>query len=305
MSKKQPQDIAASIRQKLYNKAKGTDRPFQEVLQYFCMERFLYRLACSDYRDKFIVKGALMLSTWLAAESRPTMDIDLLGRMDNSVEGIENVIREICQQEAAPDGISFDLPTIKGERIKEDTDYEGVRVRFMAFLGNARVVIQIDVGFGDIIVPGPIEMVYPVILNLPKPHLKGYTRESAIAEKFQAMTALGIANSRMKDFFDIWLLARQFDFDGKTLSEAIRETFEHRGTSIQDTPMALTEAFSMDSGKQTQWRAFIRKGRFENVPHDLGEVVIQIASLLQPVAKALLTNSVFDKKWTAPGPWLL
>ena len=136
------------------------------------------------------------------------MDIDFLGRIDNSVEGIENVIREICSQEVEPDGITFDISSISGERIKEDADYEGVRARFPAFLGNARVVIQIDIGFGDIIVPGPVEIEYPVILNLPKPHLKGYTRESAIAEKFQAMLALGIVNSRMKDFFDIWLLAR-------------------------------------------------------------------------------------------------
>lgn len=303
MSRKQPQDIAASIRQKLYNRAKETNRPFHEVLQYFCMERFLYRLSRSAYRDRFIVKGALMLSTWLAVESRPTMDIDFLGRIGNSVEGIEGVIREICGQEAEPDGVVFDISTIKGERIKEDADYEGVRTRFAAYLGHARVVIQIDIGFGDIIVPGPVEMEYPVILNLPKPHLKGYTRESAIAEKFQAMVALGIVNSRMKDFFDVWLLSRQFDFDGGTLSEAIRETFEHRGTAIQDEPVALTETFSMNSGKQTQWRAFIRKGRFGNVPHDLDEVVSGIASFLLPIVGALSTGGTFDKKWKAPGPW--
>ncbi len=303
MSRKAPQDIAASIRQKLYNKAKEINRPFHEVLQYFCMERFLYRLSRSAYKDRFIVKGALMLSTWVAVESRPTMDIDFLGRIDNSVEGIESVIREICGLEAEPDGVTFDLSSIRGGRIKEDADYEGVRTRFAAFLGNARVVIQIDIGFGDIIVPGPVEMEYPVILNLPRPHLKGYTRESTIAEKFQAMVALGIVNSRMKDFFDIWLLSRQFDFDGKTLADALKKTFEHRGTAIQDEPVALTEAFSMDSSKQIQWRAFIRKGRFENVPHELGEVVSQIASFLAPVSRALLTGGAFDKKWKAPGPW--
>jgi len=303
MSREQPLDIAASIRQKLYNKAKETNRPFHEVLQYFCMERFLYRLSRSAYKDRFIVKGALMLSTWFTVESRPTMDIDFLGSIDNSVGGIEEVVREICRQEVEPDGVVFDVSTIKGERIKEDADYEGVRTRLAAFLGNARVVIQIDIGFGDIIVPGPVEMEYPVILNLPKPHLKGYTRESAIAEKFQAMVVLGIVNSRMKDFFDIWLLSRQFDFDGKTLADAIKKTFEHRGTAIQDEPVAMTGAFGMDSGKQAQWLAFIRKGRFENVPHDLGEVVSRIASFLLPVARALLTDGVFDKKWQAPGSW--
>ncbi len=192
-------NIAASIRQKLKNKSQADKRPFAELLQYYAMERFLYRLTQSDHADKFILKGALMLSAWKSPEIRPTMDIDMLGITDNEIESICHQVSEIMLTDSE-DGLVFDTSTIKGERIKEDADYEGVRVRFTGILDNARVVIQIDVGFGDIIHPEAIITELPTILDSPTPKLLCYSRESAIAEKFEAMIKLGELNSRMKDF---------------------------------------------------------------------------------------------------------
>ena len=303
MTKRQYKNIAASIRQRLLNKARGTGRPFSELLQYFAMERFLYRLSKSSYADNFILKGALMLTVWKAPLTRPTMDIDFLGRIENSVETLVKVTREICQQEVEPDGIVFDVTNVDAERIAEDADYEGIRIRFRGSLDTARFVIQLDIGFGDIIVPSPESMNYPTILDLPTPHLRGYSKESTIAEKFEAMVKLGILNSRMKDFFDIWLMARQFDFDGTTLTEAISKTFSTRGTSIQADPIGLTKTFGGDTEKAAQWRGFVRKNRLADVPQNFVEVITAIATFLGPIAKNLVEGRVFMATWKAPGPW--
>jgi len=207
MTKRPHRDIAASVRQRLLNHARETGRPFNELLQYFAMERFLYRLSKSPYVDNFVLKGALMLTVWEAPLSRPTMDIDLLGLIDNSIEDIVAVTKNICTQEVEPDGITFEPSGIEGERITEDADYGGVRVRFRGSLGTAHITMQLDIGFGDMVIPAADSLEYPTILDLPAPKLRGYTKESTIAEKFEAMVKLGILNSRMKDFFDIWLLS--------------------------------------------------------------------------------------------------
>ena len=183
MTKRSPKNIPASVRQRLLDKAKETGRPFNEVLQYFAMERFLYRLSRSPYADNFVLKGALMLTVWEVPLTRPTMDIDLLGRINNSIETIGEVTKEICQQEVEPDGLAFDIASIEAERIAEDADYEGIRVRFRGSLGTARIVMQLDIGFGDIVIPSPEPTNYPTLLDLPAPYLRGYSRESTIAEK--------------------------------------------------------------------------------------------------------------------------
>jgi len=247
VTRRSPKNIAASVRQRLLDKARETGRTFSELLQYFAMERFLYRLSKSPYANNFVLKGALMLTVWEAPLTRPTLDIDLLGRIDNSIETIVDVTREICRQEVEADGLAFDIATIETERIAEDADYEGIRVRFRGSLGTARVVMQLDIGFGDVVIPSPKPMNYPTLLDLPAPHLRGYSRESTIAEKFEAMVKLGTLNSRMKDFFDLWLMSCQFDFDGATLAEAISKTFSTRRTPILAEPLALTNAFAEDS----------------------------------------------------------
>jgi hypothetical protein len=304
VTKRSVVDTAASVRQRLLNIARDQGRPLAEVLQYFAMERFLYRLGKSDHCRKFILKGALMLIAWKAPLARSTKDIDLLGRMNNNIDDVVDAIKAACSQEVIPDGLLFDVKSVIGDRIAEDADYEGVRVRFRGTLGNARITMQVDVGFGDAVVPGPAEVDYPTLLDLPAPHLLGYSRESAIAEKFEAMVKLGILNSRMKDFFDIWLLSRQFVFDGQTLSNAIQETFTRRETEIPGSPVALTKTFSDVPAKISQWRAFVRKTRIPGIPESIEDVIAQIVLFLGPVAEALSRNKSFVGNWRPPGPWI-
>jgi len=301
--KRSPKNIVASVRQRLLDKARETGRPFNEVLQYFAMERFLYRLSKSPYADSFVLKGALMLTVWEAPLTRPTLDIDLLGRIDNRIETIVRVTREICHQEVEPGGVAFDIATVEAEHIAEDADYKGIRVRFRGSLGTARIVMQLDIGFGDVVIPSPEPTNYPTLLDLPAPHLRGYSRESTIAEKFEAMVKLGILNSRMKDFFDLWLMSRKFDFDGATLAEAILKTFSTRGTKIPAEPIALTDAFAGDTTKAAQWRGFLRKNRLLEAPKDLTEVIMSIGAFLRPISESLTAGHVSKSIWKVPGPW--
>lgn len=249
-------NVAASVRQRLLNLSRAQGRPFQEVLQFYVMERFLYRLSRSAHADRFVLKGALMLQVWEAPQSRPTMDIDMLGRTGNDPDALVQSFRSVLEAESLDDGLTFDLDSLRAEPITEEADYQGVRVRAFAELSGARVRLQIDIGFGDPVVPAPARLPYPVLLDFPAPELLCYSRESTIAEKFQAMVALGALNSRMKDFYDIWLLSRQFDFDLSTLAQAIAATFRRRDTPLPARPV-FTESFAAE--KQEQWRAFLRR----------------------------------------------
>ena len=296
-------NIAASVHQRLLNKSKESARPFNELFQYYAIERFLYRLSRSSYAEKFILKGALMLMVWKVPAFRSTMDIDMLGKMKNSTDAIIAMVREVCLQEVEPDGIVFDPNSVRGQIITEEADYEGVRVHFRGSLDNARITIQLDVGFGDIVIPSPELMAYPTILDLPAPQIRGYSKESTIAEKFEAMVRLGIMNSRMKDFWDIRLLSRQFDFDGKTLAAAIAETFAARHTAIPPDPVAFTEAFIQDKTKQSQWKAFLRKNRMVGDPDTFEEAVAAVSLFLKPVIDCLVNSKAVPAAWTAPGPW--
>ena len=296
-------NLPASVRQRLANKAQETGRPFQEVLQYFAMERFLYRLSRSPHADKFVLKGALMFTAWGGLSSRPTKDIDLLARMDNTVEAVETVMREVCGHEVEADGLVFDTESVAGEAIKEDADYPGVRVTFLVTLLNGRLSMQIDMGFGDVVTPSAAMTGYPALLDFPAPLMLGYPRETVVAEKFEAMTKLGLLNSRMKDFYDLWVLCQQFDFDGVTLATAIRRTFTHRKTAVVAHPTALTPTFGGDATKQTQWQGFLRKTRLNDLPTSLQSVIDELVLFLVPVAEAVKTGSTFNQVWTAPGPW--
>jgi len=294
-------NISASVHQRLLSKAKETGRRFNDLLQHFAMERFLYRLSKSEHADRFVLKGALMLTVWRIPQSRPTLDIDLLGRGSNNPDEMVAVTRAVCQQAVEPDGMSFDADTVVGVRIVEEAEYEGARLRFRGSLGNAAVPMQIDVGFGDVVVP-PAEMVeYPTLLDFPVPRLRGYSKESTIAEKFHAMGSRGLLTSRMKDFFDVRVLSRQFDFDGATLAEAIQVAFARRATPLSQTSDVLTAAFAQDEVKVSQWRAFRRR---VEAPEDLAEVVAHLAGFLGPIAEALSADRPFRGTWRAPGPWL-
>jgi len=296
-------NIAASVRQRLLNVAKASGRPFQELLQYYAMERFLYRLAQSPHADRFVLKGALMFNAWRAPTSRPTKDIDLLGHMENSTSVLAAAMRDVCDQAVEADGLVFDPESIAAAVIKEDAEYEGVRVTLRGSLENARIAMQIDVGFGDVMYPGPEVTEYPTILDHAAPRLRGYARETAVAEKFEAMVKLGLANSRMKDFYDIWLLSRQFDFDGAQLAWAIEKTFAHRATTVTPQPTAFSLAFATDPTKAMQWQAFVRKSRLNDAPAELAVAVDAVALFLTPPATAVRGGQSFEQLWHAPGPW--
>jgi hypothetical protein len=274
------------------------------VLQRFALERFLYRLGHSPYARRFVLKGALMLTAWQVPYPRPTRDIDLLGRMDNSVAQVVSAIEAICHESVIDDGLRFETEGIVGERITETANYAGVRLRFAAFLGKARIPMRIDVGFGDPLVPGSSLVQLPTILDFPAPEVQGYSRESAIAEKYQIMVYLGQINSRMKDFYDIWSLATHFSFEGPTLAQAIAETFESRGTFLSLHPTAFSDAFAQDREKQVQWEAFRRRLHMEDTPATLQEVVQVIAPFLLPVTKALVSGQPLHQTWEPGGGWL-
>jgi hypothetical protein len=303
MNKPAITNISASVHARLINLAKSTNRPFNELLQRFAIERFLYRLSSSPHRNRFVLKGAMMMTAWRVAVIRPTKDIDLLGRMDNDIETLVEAMRDICQCRVAADGIEFDPVNLHGERIAEESEYAGVRVHVNGQLGRARLLVQIDIGFGDVVTPGPQSIDYPALLEFPAPTLDGYSRESAIAEKFHVLVSKGPLNSRMKDFYDIWLLSRSFEFTGRVLAAAIAATFHRRETAVSAEPMALTAAFADDAIKQRQWAAFLRKSHLDSAPSLLRDTVRDLDPFLRPVATALAAGSVFEKTWPVGGPW--
>jgi predicted nucleotidyltransferase component of viral defense system len=299
----QPKNIAASVHNRLLNRAKESDRSFNELLQYYAIERFLYRLSLSAHTERFILKGALMLMVWESPLSRSTMDIDMLGKMENSVDKIISIVQEVCRQEVEPDGVIFDPGSVQGQRITEDADYEGVRIRFRGSLATARISMQLDVGFGDVVFPSPELKSYPTLLDLPAPIIRSYSMESAIAEKFEAMVKRGVMNSRMKDFWDIWLLSRQFDFAGQTLSEAIVKTFLTRHTVMPPVPIAFTPAFAQYVMKAAQWKAFLRKNRMVDTPENFEEIIQTISTFLMPIVESIVQHQSAPTIWKSPGPW--
>lgn len=303
MTVKTISNLAASVQARLQNRARASKRPFQELLQYYAMERFLYRLSTTPQRARFVLKGALMLHVWDAPLARATKDLDLLGLLDNSLENLARVVRDVCAADVEPDGMVFDPATVKTERIKEDADYEGVRIRFVGLLGKARVTMQIDVGFRDVVTPGAQNITYPTLLDFPSPALSGYPRETVVAEKFQAMVYLSTLNSRMKDFYDVWLLARKFAFDGALLAKAIAATFANRETAIDRSPIAFTPHFTEQASTVAQWTAFRKKLPNTECPATLAEVAPFLAEFLLPIARDCERGESFEGRWTAGGPW--
>jgi predicted nucleotidyltransferase component of viral defense system len=301
---KSTNNLAASVRQRLANVARSRGEDFQFLLNRFGLERLLYRLTQSAHAQVFVLKGATLFQLWTGHSHRPTRDLDLLGQGDPSITRFERIFREVCAAEVAADGLTFLERSVSAEQIKEGAEYQGIRLRINARLGNARIPLQIDVGFGDAVTPGPVDATYPTLLDFPAPLLLAYPRESVVAEKFQAMVVLGIANSRMKDFYDIWILASEFDFSGLPLSDAIRATFERRQTPLPtQIPMALTAEFADDRAKATQWTAFLRKSKLTNAPASLSEVTALLNPFLMPPTATIATGKQFDQTWLKGGPW--
>ena len=264
---------AASVRARLLNRARADKAEFQLVLTRFALERLLYRLSKSPHRDHFLLKGALLFDLWFDEPHRPTRDADFLGFGPADIPRIEKIFRDICEITATEDGMVFDPASVKGQEIRKEANYSGIRITLLATLDGAECPVQADIGFGDAVTPGPEDTDYPVYLDdLPVPNLRVYPKYSAVAEKFEAIVSLGMGNSRMKDFFDLWVLTQNSVLDPKTLRAAITATFERRGTAIPtSTPVGLSDDFALDRIKQTQWRAFITKNRLKAPP--LSEVV--------------------------------
>lgn len=294
----------ASIRQKLFNLSKDRNEDFQFLLTKYGLERFLYRISQSKYRNQFILKGALLFLVWEGEAYRQTRDMDLLGFGQNTANNLNSIFQELCLIEVEPDGIEFDSDSITVTEIREEQEYSGQRIKLSGFLGKAKISLQIDVGFGDAVTPEAEESDYPTLLEMPQPRIRIYPPETVVAEKLQAMVELGMQNSRMKDFFDIYTISQQFNFKGDILVEAIRNTFERRSTDIpEDLPLALTDEFASNNQKQIQWKAFLNKSGLNDTSIDLAEIVSGIRIFLKDPLKAAEQRNAFDLNWNGFGDW--
>jgi len=295
-------NIPASVRARLFNEATSRHRPFNEVLQHYAMERFLFRLADTPHSKKLILKRALMLRAADPGLSRPTMDIDLLGRMPNDHASLRTVVED-CMSVNVDDGITFDASSVTLRDIVEEADYHGVRITFVAFLGTARIPLQIDVGFGDRVTPRPVWIQYPELLDFGTPRLRACPPDTAVAEKLQVMVHRGALNSRMKDFYDIYLMQTHLEFEGEVLLKAIVATFSNRGTGIPtEEPLSLNTGFAELAGKSEQWSGFVRRLRLDDSP-SLATVVSAISGFLMPVLNAASAGTSFRGRWPKCGPW--
>lgn len=296
--------LARSLQVRLARHARAIGADPNLVLARYATERFLYRLSCSPYAERFVLKGALLLLVWLGEAFRPTRDADLLGFGDLSEQSLIVIFREFCAMEVEPDGLIFDPGSVSVVAIRPEDTYGGQRVTIRARLGSARIKVQVDVGIGDAVEP-PAEWIdYPSLLDLPRPRLRAYRPETVVAEKLHTMVALGAANSRMRDFFDVHALAARESFDGAALARAVRATFERRRTAIPwDAPLALTPAFADVEGKRVQWAAFLAKNRIASAPEDLAVTIADLARFVLPVMQAASRAEGFAARWAPGGPW--
>jgi predicted nucleotidyltransferase component of viral defense system len=281
--RKPVQNIGASVRARLLNLAKERNQPFELLLIRYTLERLLYRLSTSKHRERFALKGAMLMRHWLDDPHRPTRDLDLLGFGDSDPELTLKIFREICAVKA-DDAVVFDSDGLVVDRVRDESGYSGLRLKTYATVDGARVRVVIDIGYGDATEPGLNDIELPVLLDQPAPNLRAYPYETVIAEKFQAMVALGLANSRLKDFYDIWILAQSYGFKDDRLAQAIAATFARRKTEIPtERPDGLTSTFASDPTKQQQWNGFVEEVAVN--PGPLVDVVEALASFLLPHAE--------------------
>lgn len=305
MSSKQPRNMAASIKQRLYNVAKERGDDFNFLITRYAVERLLYRLSQSKYADDFVLKGAMLFHFGAGIlPHRPTLDVDLMGRGSSEPTRLKRIFQELCEVEVAEDGLVFPKKNVQAGRIREGQDYEGVRLRLEAQMGSALIPFQVDVGFGDASTPLPQKKNLTTILEFPAPHLLIYPWETVIAEKFQALVDLGINNTRMKDFFDLHYLAMTLAIDGETFASAIQATFRRRATPLPEmVPVGLSPSFCEDPTKQIQWRAFITRMRIDASKESLVKAIGKLREFLMPPVEALAQKKSFKKKWKLGGPW--
>jgi hypothetical protein len=305
MSPEKNRNTGHSAFQRLLRYARTRGEDFNLLLFRYGVERILYRLSISSYSDKFILKGASLFLVWKGQNYRVTKDADLLGSSPADIELIASIFRDLCKADTEEsDGIKFMPDTVRAVPIREEQAYGGIRVTFMGILHQARIPVQIDIGFGDVVTPEPERIEFPTLLDDPPPQLLAYPRYTMVAEKLETMVRLGMANSRMKDFYDVWLMSRLFEFEGQTLCDAIRNTFRRRSAVLpSEMPMAFTEEFRKDALKQIQWQAFVRKSKPEDVSSDLGSVIMDVVAFLMPAIEASEGKKPFLTLWPPNGPW--
>ena len=304
MKRRAVTDVAASTRRRLYNLALAEGVEYNSILVRFALERLLFRLGASTRAADFVIKGAMLFAAWTESPHRSTRDLDLLGLGAITADNLRASFRLICDTAVPEDGLRFDAGTIRIEDIREQQEYVGFRLTMSVYLGTARIPLQVDIGVGDPVVPGPEMITYPTLLDLPPPHLQAYTRESLVAEKTHAIVTLGIGNSRMKDFYDIMVLSLLFPFSGNTLLRAIRATFERRGTAMPESvPTGLTDAFGLDGVKRAQWDGFRRRLAEAGNKAELSEVIIRLREFLWPVLQAASRPEGFEREWDPAEGW--
>jgi predicted nucleotidyltransferase component of viral defense system len=301
--KEKIKDLPASIHARLQRIAVETHRPFQEILYYYVMESFLYRLSQSQYNKQLILKGGLAFGGWGLNLRRPTLDIDFQASISNSIEEVTRVVREICAVSVEEDGIVFDTTSMDVKTTMPNAEYEGARLRFKAYLGRSVIWLQVDLSFANVITPKEIEIEYPTLLDRTNFVLRTYNRETAIAEKFQSMVIWGLSNGRLKDYYDIFLLAKECDFDGSTLAKAFVATFAHRNTEIPtDTPLALSDDFI--NLNRNDWLNYLKNTDYlDNSIKDFSGVVEFLRTFLLPPMQATAKGIDYHRQWTAGLGW--
>jgi predicted nucleotidyltransferase component of viral defense system len=300
MAREPLKNVGASVRARLLQHSRDQRADFQVLLTRYALERLLYRLSRSEHRNRFILKGAMLFVIWVKAPFRPTRDLDLLGYGENSPDAIANAFRAILTEPVDDDGVVFDVDGLEATPIHEDLEYGGVRVRTQATIAGARIPIQVDVGFGDAITPGPIEIDYPALLDAPAPHLRAYPIETVVAEKFHALATRGITNSRLKDYYDLWLIAETFELERAPLAAGVRQTFARRETALpQEKPTGFSAAYIETWGGQ--WRAFLTRERMAAAPAQLATVVADLERFLLP----LLDETEGDWCWKPREGWCI
>jgi predicted nucleotidyltransferase component of viral defense system len=296
-------NVGTSVRTRLLQLAKQRGDDFQLVLLRYVNERLLHRLATSAHADRFVLKGAALFTVWTGRPHRATRDLDLLGFGDSNEASLRDVFKDVVTLKTEDDGVVFDAGSLEVGPIRESQEYGGVRVTLAAHVAEAKVRVQIDVGFGDAITPEATEIDFPALLSFPAPRLRAYPRETVIAEKLDAMVQLGLANSRMKDFYDLKLLSELFDFDGELLVRAVRATFTRRGTPVPDeVPVALSPEFIGDSSKAKQWSAFASKSGAGDVG-DFASVMEQVARFVTEPLEHARAKAPWKATWPKGGPW--
>jgi predicted nucleotidyltransferase component of viral defense system len=302
MSSDPVKNIVASVRNRLLATARQSGKPFQSLLTYYSLERFLFRLSQSPLRERFILKGGLLLMGMNLPMARATRDIDFLGLGCSDMDDVGASVREIGNV-ACDDGLVYKFDPLSVEAIVEDAEYPGIRLKFDAWLGKARIPMQIDVGFGDIMIPEARDMTFPTLLDMEPPVVKAYSVETIIAEKFEASLNLAELNSRMKDFYDIWMLSRAYPFSGSTLQDAVVATCQRRATPLSSRAPIFFQEFADRSVKQAQWRGFLKKIQIRGIPQDFLIIMKGFREFLHPVAEASENRRPFEKKWAPGGPW--